>query len=278
MTWPTGSITTTNTDAGADSPASARADLLAMEQVVNQIIANGEPMTLAGTQTIAGAKTFATPPGGVPGRLLNVQVFATAGDVTYTPTAGTNWLIVEMIGGGGAGGGTAATGAGQAAIGANGGSGGYMKFKVNAAPTSPITCHVGAAGAGVSAADGFAGEPTRFGNSSSDPWYCVVNGGDGGSVGFGTSSFPAVVLGAASARYSVLGSGCMLIDGRSSTYYPPGIDACLLSATVVLFPRQESTKMMGAGQGGTGLWSVASSAAKTGLSGTVGKIVVYEYV
>jgi len=62
MSWPTGAITTTNTDAGTDSPASARADLLATEQAVNQIIANGEPVTLAGTQTIVGTKTFSAAP------------------------------------------------------------------------------------------------------------------------------------------------------------------------------------------------------------------------
>jgi len=40
MTWPTVAVDTTDTDAGTDSPASARADLLDLIQKVNQIIAH----------------------------------------------------------------------------------------------------------------------------------------------------------------------------------------------------------------------------------------------
>ena len=40
MTWPTVAVTTTNTDAGTDSPATARSDLLDALQKLNQIIAH----------------------------------------------------------------------------------------------------------------------------------------------------------------------------------------------------------------------------------------------
>ena len=53
MTWPTSPVTTTNTDAGTDSPASARADIYALEQAVNLMIAYGAPLALAGG-TMAG--------------------------------------------------------------------------------------------------------------------------------------------------------------------------------------------------------------------------------
>lgn len=62
MTWPTGAVNTANTDASTDSPANARADFLDLEQKVNQIIANGEPVRQAGNQTIDGTKTFSSSP------------------------------------------------------------------------------------------------------------------------------------------------------------------------------------------------------------------------
>ena len=40
MTWPTAAISTANMDAGTDSPATARADLLQLTQQVNQLQAH----------------------------------------------------------------------------------------------------------------------------------------------------------------------------------------------------------------------------------------------
>lgn len=61
MTWPapdsSSNIATTNTDAGTDSPASARTDMLALinevnslKALVNSIINNGQPITIAGSE------------------------------------------------------------------------------------------------------------------------------------------------------------------------------------------------------------------------------------
>lgn len=52
MTWPTGSISTANLDAATDSPALARADLLALAQAVNLMIGHGG--TLPGEMKIFG--------------------------------------------------------------------------------------------------------------------------------------------------------------------------------------------------------------------------------
>ncbi len=62
MTWPTGSVITTDVDASTDSPANARDDILSAIQNLNEIVANGEPVLLGGTQTIAGTKTFSSNP------------------------------------------------------------------------------------------------------------------------------------------------------------------------------------------------------------------------
>lgn len=62
MTWPTGAVNTANTDSSSDSPATARADILDLQQKVNTIISNGESVWVAGNQTVAGTKTFSSSP------------------------------------------------------------------------------------------------------------------------------------------------------------------------------------------------------------------------
>lgn len=57
------------------------------------------------------------------GRLINAQRFVTAGTFTYTPTTGTNRILVRMVGAGGQAGGANATGAGQ-----NSSGGGYLQY------------------------------------------------------------------------------------------------------------------------------------------------------
>ena len=80
MTWPIGTVSTANTDSPSDSPATARADILALQEKVNEMI-GVEPV----------------------GRLIGVQVFSTPGASVYTPTAGTQSVLVECVGGGGGG-------------------------------------------------------------------------------------------------------------------------------------------------------------------------------
>jgi len=62
----------------------------------------------------------------VKGRLINVRVFASPGVYTYTPTAGTKAVLVEVLGAGGGGGGTVSTSSGAfVSVGSGGGGGGY---------------------------------------------------------------------------------------------------------------------------------------------------------
>ena len=53
MAWPEGEISTTNTDQGTDNPQQARADILAMMLLVNQMLA-ARPMTQDGAVVFAG--------------------------------------------------------------------------------------------------------------------------------------------------------------------------------------------------------------------------------
>src|SRR5262249_48026374 len=61
------------------------------------------------------------------GALINVQTFAVAGTYTYTPTVGTQKIMVEVLGGGGSGGSVGATNSTQSAGAGGGGSGAYAK-------------------------------------------------------------------------------------------------------------------------------------------------------
>ncbi|MFA5712422.1 hypothetical protein, partial [Mycolicibacterium sp.] len=53
MTWPTGTINTDNTDQGTDNPQTARSDLLALMQLVQQML-DAQPMTQTGSVIFAG--------------------------------------------------------------------------------------------------------------------------------------------------------------------------------------------------------------------------------
>ncbi|HET8871269.1 MAG TPA: hypothetical protein VFM48_12565 [Aquabacterium sp.] len=160
MTWPTGSVPTTNVDAGTDSPASARADLLDLITKANQMIAE--------TPKPAG-------------RLIGVRVFG-AGSYTYTPTAGTNAVLVEWVGGGGGGGAAITTTGNTGCIAGGGGSGGYARSFITSG-FSGVTITVGAGGSGGAALSsnyGSNGGQTSFGS------LVVVGGGYGGQgTGFG---------------------------------------------------------------------------------------------
>jgi hypothetical protein len=71
----------------------------------------------------AGVHKYEAPgAGGGAGGLIGVQRFTTAGSYTYTPTSGTNAIIIELVGGGG--GGSACVSAGASAVAVGGGGGG----------------------------------------------------------------------------------------------------------------------------------------------------------
>ena len=79
MTFPTLQVTTTNLDAGTDSPASARADLLDAVQKLNIII--DEKNTANGVLVLNGSAQ-------VPGSNLPATIAPTTGVLTLAPTTG----------------------------------------------------------------------------------------------------------------------------------------------------------------------------------------------
>lgn len=79
MAFPTTQVITTNLDAGTDSPASARADLLDAVQKLNTII--DEKNTADGVLVLNGSSQ-------VPGANLPATIAPTTGVLTLAPTTG----------------------------------------------------------------------------------------------------------------------------------------------------------------------------------------------
>lgn len=83
---------------------------------------------------------------------------------TYTPTPGTQFIIVEGVGGGGAGGGATVSTSGMTSIGSGGGAGGYCKSKINISEiVGSVSVTIGAGGTGVNGSSGSGGGTTSFG-------------------------------------------------------------------------------------------------------------------
>lgn len=109
------------------------------------------------------------------GRLLNVQIFTSSG--TYTPTAGTKSVIVEVQAGGGGGGGVGGSSSTTVSAGTGGGGGGYGKSKLTVAAATGQVVTVGGGGAGgnLTPTGGTAGGASSFGS------LITCSGGSGGN-------------------------------------------------------------------------------------------------
>ncbi|MCW2454607.1 UNVERIFIED_ORG: hypothetical protein M2414_002346 [Rahnella aquatilis] len=166
-------------------------------EIANVVTAAG--LTLDPTndaQLLAGLKTLTGP-----GRLLNVQIFTSSG--TYTPTAGTKSVIVEVQGAGGGGGYARATSTDYMSAGAGGGAGGYGKSRLTSGFSGvPIT--IGAGGT-----QGVSGGSTSFGS-------LIVAAGGGGGLN-GTDQYAS---GAVSQYVGASGGSCTggnIINSRGGT-------------------------------------------------------------
>ncbi|ENT4560901.1 carbohydrate kinase [Shigella flexneri] len=144
------------------------------------------------------------------GRLIQCQVFKSSG--TYTPTKGTRFIIVEIVGGGGAGGGCQVGYPNNAACGGGGMSGEYVKARVDNPTVTTVT--IGYGGTGASASVGAPGGATSFGNT------IIAKGGLGGNV-LAEGTAPGVV--GPYGAYTEPGFTGANIIGSGSGYNSPGI-------------------------------------------------------
>lgn len=212
------------------------------------------------------------------GRIIDTQVFATAGTFTYTPAAGVFMLRLRGCAAGGAGGGTAITGVGQAAVGGGGGAGssGEVLLFGNG---SGVAITIGAAGTAVSGASGNPGGATAFGTNF------VLAGGAGGPLGIAatppfitggssggglpaTSGVTAINLsGGQNGAWALAVSTSNAASGGGGSCPPFGAGG----SPVVLAP---GAVAIGWGGGGSGACAVASTGAQAGGNGTPGKMIV----
>lgn len=209
------------------------------------------------------------------GRLINVQVLTSSG--TYTPTPGTNSVVVEIQGPGGAGGGSVANGASAFSAGAGGGAGGYLQVRLTSG-FSGVSVVVGAPGLGVVGANGGTGGSTSFGTYS-------CSGGSGGVASGSSAAGAAVGLGGLGGSISPTSGVLQAVPGMH------GLPTFIASAGIYTIGAGGGSKMgqggsggittngnngFGWGAGGGGVISGSGSAFKGG-DGSVGKIIVWEY-
>lgn len=216
------------------------------------------------------------------GRMINTQIFATAGTFTYTPTAGTRKVKVRVIGGGGGGGGCGATTASNAAAGAGGSGGGYTESTITSG-FSGVSVVVGAGGtAGAAGANnGGNGSGSSFGALLS----ATGGGGGTGSVAvatvFSLGSDPAGIGTGGSINAQGSGGSPSIITTIQN--YQSGVGGGSSfggGASQRRFSDQGVGRPgVGPGAGGSGAASGGSTttAALAGGAGAPGIVIVEEY-
>jgi len=204
-----------------------------------------------------------TPVGG--GKLINVQRFVANG--IYTPTPGTQSIVVYVQGAGGGSGGIPATSSTQTGISSAGTPGSWAKARYTSG-FAGLAVTIGGGGlAGTSTTAGSQGGTTSFGALLSCP------GGPGSIAGSVSSNFIISFAGGDSA--SPTGSGIILSGYGAQP--PIALQAGPGSATNV---GNGNPSMYGGsvyGYGARGLYIPTSTAATNGLSGGSGMIIIEEY-
>ena len=244
-----------------------------------------------------GDGTWATPAGGS----LSGNVQTLSGSGTYTPTAGTQFIIVEMCGGGGGSGGVSAA-AGVIATSASGAPGGYLKFMMSAAQIgASLSYSVGAAGSAGTSTPGAGGNggATTFGgwtaaagagsalaNSTSSSVTAPLNGTNTVGTGIVIQNFRCA--GNNAAGFSI-GTSFYGFGGARALGQMGGAASLTPSFIVALNTGTGSGGFSGSGYfgggfgcggPGTGLYvqATGSTTTNTGTAGTVGTIIVTEYI
>ncbi|HAD0309434.1 TPA_asm: hypothetical protein G0M27_23260 [Salmonella enterica subsp. enterica serovar Typhimurium] len=212
------------------------------------------------------------------GRLINCQVFKSSGK--YTPTKGTRFIIVEIVGGGGAGGGCQVGYPNNAACGGGGMSGEYVKARVDNPTVTTVT--IGYGGTGASASVGAPGGTTSFGNT------IIAKGGLGGNV-LAEGTAPGVV-GPYGAYIEPGFTGANII-GSGSGYNSPGVrfsgslaiggpggDSILGAGAGAQAIVGEGINANGYGGGGGGACVYGGATQqRSGGSGMAGIAIIWEY-
>lgn len=201
---------------------------------------------------------------------------------TYTPTAGTNRIIVYAMGGGGGGGQAGATSSAQNSCGAGGSAGSLaIKLYTNVSSSPSYTYSLGTAGS-----SGLSGSATTF----SGPGGTVITGGRGNAGGTVTAStFPYangnVVTGDGSSNGDINVTGApgsnycfLMVKDSAGNYSGGGASSRFGTGGVGISASGAGNNASGYGAGGGGGYNASSQVgAVNGGSGSAGVIVIYEF-
>ncbi|HHH1977914.1 TPA: hypothetical protein ACPZUA_000854 [Yersinia enterocolitica] len=198
------------------------------------------------------------------GRLLNTQTFTATG--TYTATAGTNFVIVEQIGAGGASGAISAAASNQNSITCPGSNGVYAKAKFTSGFNGALVS-IGAGGQ-PRLGNGFDGGNTSFGS------LLVCPGGTGSLVGNPTIPPGYTSPQSGTVAPTIDASGILLASEYGSYLQPAimiglGVASNYASWLVTKFDRR--------GMGGNGRLNGANGTQQQGVAGNDGYCIVWEY-
>jgi len=225
----------------------------------------------------------------VGGVLIGRQTLLT-GTVTYTPTAGTQSIIIRMVAGGGGGGGATGATTPTASVGGGGGSGSYAEKRfAGIAGAASYTVAIGAGGlAGVAAnGTGGTGGITTFACPSTCTGGILTvtaNGGIGGVTGAaaatvlsslggnggGVSTNGDVNATGSPGGYAVRFSGSTGVSGSGApSVFGSGGKGTNVTAVGVT--------PVGFGGGGGGAASLGVATADAGGAGAPGVLVIWEF-
>lgn len=287
-----GTASTAATDAlGSETAASTSASTASSAASSATASAGQASSSAAAAIAAQAAAELAT----LPGRLIDIQVFNTAGPHTWTKPSGLTASAVsevEIIGGGGKGCGSDAASAGQISLGSPGGQGAYFKGRILAsllAATEEVV--VGAGGIGGTGTGGTAAESSYF-CAISDAGYVQAYGGYSGSLLSTGTTFAGVRT---AAGFTALTGfpGNWLVINKPGTGYTPA--AFRLSGTqyiqhpgaasqfgpggeeVVTTTTSAGRSGIGYGAAGSGAVSINGAAAAAGGNGSVGLVIVRTY-
>jgi hypothetical protein len=208
----------------------------------------------------AGAPVWGS--AGATGTLKNIQYFTVAGTSTYTPTSGTTFVIVEVIGGGG--GASGARGGSLTTAASSGGfAGGYARKKITSG-FSGVTVTVGAGGSGISTQGGgvTAGGTSSFGALVSATGAGTASAGSGSSGDINSLGGSPWYAGG----YVTTGGSYQQTIAGSSFLSQGAYNAAGNNGVTGLY-----------GAGGSGAISSGTTSTYTGGSGGTGIVIVYEY-
>lgn len=228
--------------------------------------------------------------GASPGRLIGRQVITATGAGTYTPTAGTASIVIQMVGAGGGGAGVAQPTGSNGSRGASGGGGAYLEKRLTA-DFSGASYSVGAKGTGGSAGlnNGNNGGNTTFTDTAGSPTTYTAGGGTGGAAlaaaaaasvadrtagGTATNGDinvaggyapPGIVIGSTGGGFSGAGGASHLSPGA------PPIRLNTANSSVA------GANAGGYGGGGSAAYAQGTGAAQAGGDGSDGIIIIWEY-